>query len=79
MSGRLSFTSYPGASSSPARPSPEEVAHGDKQAHHREYDEHDLVDMLLAGRQTAQNVRYPEDGIVPGPTVHDVCTQSRLS
>src|SRR5262249_11060248 len=48
-----------------ARPSREEFAHGEKQAYEREHDEHDLVDVLLAGRQSAQQVRHPEDGIVP--------------
>jgi hypothetical protein len=54
-----------GTSSASAHPSREEFAHGEKQAYEREDDKHDLVDMLLAGRQSAQKVRYPEDGIVP--------------
>ena len=53
------------ASSGLVHASREEIARGDEQAHKREADEHDLVDMLIAGRQSAQKVRYPEDGIVP--------------
>lgn len=54
-----------GASSASAHPSREEFSHGEKQAYEREYDKYDLVDMVLAGRQSAQKVRDPEGGIVP--------------
>ena len=49
----------------PVHPSWEEFAHGEKQTCKREDDQHDLVDMILAGRQSAQKVREPEEGIIP--------------
>lgn len=55
----------PGASSASAHPSREEFAYGDKQTYERKYDKHDLVDVILAGRQSANKMCYPEDGIVP--------------
>ena len=49
----------------PCSPSREEFAHGEEQARKREYDEHDLVDVLFAGRQSAYEVRCPEDRVIP--------------
>jgi hypothetical protein len=49
----------------PCSPSREEFAHGQEQAREREYDEHDLVDVLFAGRQSAYQVRRPEDRVIP--------------
>src|SRR5215212_229453 len=46
-------------------PSWEEFAHGEQQAHKREYDEHDLVDVVFAGRQPAREVRRPEERVIP--------------
>src|SRR4051812_40537142 len=44
----------PGASRAPTHPAREECAHGEKQADEREDDKHNLMDMVLAGRQSAQ-------------------------
>jgi hypothetical protein len=49
----------------PCSPSREEFAHREEQARKREYDEHDLVDVLFAGRQSAYEVRCPEDWVIP--------------
>ena len=49
----------------PCSPSREELTYGQEQAHKREYDEHDLVDVIFSGRQSAQEVRRPEEGIIP--------------
>jgi hypothetical protein len=49
----------------PCSPSWEEFAHGEEQARKRECDEHDLVDVLFAGRQSAYEVCCPEDWVVP--------------
>src|SRR5215203_204695 len=46
-------------------PSREEFAHGEEQARKREYDEHDLVDVLFARRQSAYEVRCPEQWVIP--------------
>ncbi len=43
----------------------EELAHGQEQARKREYDEHNLVDVLFAGRQSAYEVRCPEHWVIP--------------
>jgi hypothetical protein len=37
----------------PCFPSREELAYGQEQAHKREYDEHYLVDVIFAGRQSS--------------------------
>src|SRR5215210_8073344 len=44
----------------PCFPSREELAYGQEQAHKREYDEHDLVDVIFPGRQPANEVCCPE-------------------
>src|SRR5215207_6444956 len=49
----------------PCFPSPEELAYGQQQAHKREYDEHDLVDVNFSGRQAAYEVRRPEQRVIP--------------
>ena len=36
-----------------------------EQGRKREYGEHELVDMLFAGRQPAYEVRCPEDWVIP--------------
>src|SRR5215203_5753815 len=46
-------------------PSSEELAHGKEQARKRHYDEHDLVDVIFAGRQSAYEVRRPEHRVIP--------------
>ena len=43
----------------------EELAHGQEQARKREYDEHDLVDVIFSGRQSACEVRRPEHRVIP--------------
>src|SRR5215211_5914673 len=43
----------------------EEFAHREQQAHKREYDEHDLVDVVFAGRQSAYEVCCPEHRVIP--------------
>jgi hypothetical protein len=63
---------FPPASDTLARPAREECVHGKEQAGEGEDNEYDLMDVILAGRQSAKKVRTPEDGIVPedkpGPT-----------
>jgi hypothetical protein len=49
----------------PCFPSPEELAYGQQQAHKREYDKHDLVDVIFSGRQSAYQVRRPEQRVIP--------------
>src|SRR5207237_6242245 len=49
----------------PCSPSWEECAHGQEQARQRKDDEHDLVDVLCAGRQSAHEVHGPEDRVIP--------------
>jgi hypothetical protein len=49
----------------PCSPSWEEFAHGEEQARKRECDEHDLVDVLFAGRQSAYEVCCPEHWVIP--------------
>jgi hypothetical protein len=49
----------------PCSPSREEFAHGGEQARKRQYDEHDLVDELFAGRQAAYEVHCPEHWVIP--------------
>jgi hypothetical protein len=49
----------------PCSPSREEFAHGQEQARKREYDEHDLVDVIFSGRQPAYEVPRPEEWVIP--------------
>jgi hypothetical protein len=48
-----------------SRSTREECVHRKKQTSERDYDENNLMDMLLAGRQSAYQVNAPEDRIVP--------------
>jgi hypothetical protein len=49
----------------PCSPPREELAHGQQQARKRQYDEHDLVDVIFSGRQSAYEVRRPEQRVIP--------------
>ena len=65
-SSRRSEPSEPsGGRGVPCFPSGEELAYGQEQAHKREYDEHDLVDVIFSGRQSAYQVRRPEQRVIP--------------
>ncbi len=48
----------------PCSPSREELAHREEQPRKRECDEHNLVDVVFAGRQSAYEVRCPENRVV---------------